>query len=104
MLVCVFLCMFAHETAGAACIRHSPRPLMQACPGNDSLCHGACPANPALLGTFRLSRLRKCRACNIVVASLETCSNRSIDGNFGKLWNGMMGMPTTNLLKAGIIW
>src|SRR5260370_11338173 len=28
MLVCVFLCMFAHETAGAACIRHSPRPLM----------------------------------------------------------------------------
>src|SRR3979409_1443534 len=28
MLVCVFLCMFAHETAGAACIRRSLRPLI----------------------------------------------------------------------------
>src|SRR3979409_1873041 len=27
MLVCVFLCNFAHETAGAACTRHSLRPL-----------------------------------------------------------------------------
>jgi hypothetical protein len=28
MLVCAFLCMFAHETAGAACIRRSLRPLI----------------------------------------------------------------------------
>src|ERR1700675_2447165 len=28
MLVCVFLCMFAHETAGAARIRRSLRPLI----------------------------------------------------------------------------
>src|SRR5258708_35537748 len=28
MLVCVFLHNFAHETAGAARIRHSPRPLI----------------------------------------------------------------------------
>src|ERR1700694_6351779 len=28
MLVCVFLCMFAHETAGAARTRHSLRPLL----------------------------------------------------------------------------
>src|SRR6267154_5456117 len=30
MLVCVFLCMFAHETAGAACTRSSLRPLLLA--------------------------------------------------------------------------
>src|SRR6185437_8393026 len=28
MLVCVFFLLFAHGTAGAACIRHSPRPLI----------------------------------------------------------------------------
>jgi hypothetical protein len=28
MLVCVFLLLFARETADAACIRHSPRPLI----------------------------------------------------------------------------
>src|ERR1700676_4514238 len=28
MLVCVFLCSFAHETAGAACTRCSLRPLV----------------------------------------------------------------------------
>src|SRR5262249_9717117 len=32
---------------------------VQGCPGNDSLCHGACPAVPAQTGTFWLSRLRK---------------------------------------------
>ena len=86
-----------------ASLRHPP-PQAQGCPGNDSLCHGACPANPALLDTFRLSRLRKCRACNIVVASLETSSNQSIDGNSGKLWSGTTPMPTINRSRAGIIW
>src|SRR5499426_2331235 len=36
----------------------SPR-TRQGCPGNDSLCHGACSAQPAQTGPFRLSRLRK---------------------------------------------
>src|SRR5262245_17419071 len=34
-------------------------PRAQGCPGNDSLCHGACSAQPAQTGPFRLSRLRK---------------------------------------------
>jgi len=36
-----------------------PRRRHLGCPGNDSLCHGACPANPALLDTFRFVETQK---------------------------------------------
>src|SRR5215510_6382330 len=50
----------AHDSCWkrAACSVTSPR-TRQGCPGNDSLCHGACSAQPAQTGPFRLSRLRK---------------------------------------------
>jgi hypothetical protein len=40
MLVCVFLCTFAHETAGAARIRHSLLPLFWR--DNETQASGAC--------------------------------------------------------------
>jgi hypothetical protein len=37
-----------------------PRPaLAQGCPGNDSLCHGACSVRPRQIGLFWLSRHRR---------------------------------------------
>jgi len=55
-------------------------------------------------GTFWLSRLRKGRACDTLIASLGNSSIRSIDGNFGRSLSGMTAMPTTNRSRAGIIW